>query len=183
MPGTGSVAIFDRDPVGGAITQQAGQAACISDTGDAGACVDGRALAGAFFVNVSPDGRKVYVSANGSDAVSVYAREPAATGGDGGTTIDIDPPQTTITKAPGKKLEKARAKFKFSSDEVGSTFQCRAKGKGVKKALKKFGSCSSPFTLKKLKLGKFKFKVRATDASGNVDPTPAVARFKRVEEA
>ena len=72
---SGAVAILARAP-GGTLTQSLG--ACISDTG-AGPCFDGRALAGASAVTVSPDGVSVYVASSDADAVAVFDR--AAGGG------------------------------------------------------------------------------------------------------
>lgn len=74
---------------------------------------------------------------------------------------DTTPPKVTITKAPKAKSTATTAKFKFVSDEVGSTFRCKL-DRG------KFKSCRSPKTYKKLKPGKHVFKVKATDAAGNV---------------
>ena len=68
----GAVAVFDR-AADGTLTQKAGAAACISDSG-AGPCVDGTALGGAFEVTVSPDGRNAYVASNASGAVAVFDR-------------------------------------------------------------------------------------------------------------
>ncbi|MGI8623854.1 MAG: lactonase family protein [Solirubrobacteraceae bacterium] len=68
-----AVAVFDRT-ADGSLTQKAGTAGCISDTG-AGPCVDGRALSAASSVAISPDGRSAYVTASaGSDAVAVFDR-------------------------------------------------------------------------------------------------------------
>ena len=81
------------------------------------------------------------------------------------------PPDTAITKGPKKKTTKRRPKFKFTSSEPGSTFQCSLDGKAFK-------SCTSPFKPKKLRLGKHRLMVRAVDAAGIADPTPAVRKFK-----
>ncbi|MDX6583196.1 MAG: large repetitive protein [Solirubrobacterales bacterium] len=97
----------------------------------------------------------------------------------GTTPADAVPPQTTITKAPKKKLLKSTAKLEFASNEAGSSFECQLKGKRAKKKLKKFRACSSPIKYKKLKPGNYKFAVRATDLAGNVDSSPAKAKFKR----
>ena len=43
---------------------------------------------------------------------------------------------------------------------------------------KPFGSCRSPKTYKHLKKGKHKFEVRAKDANGETDRSPAVKKFK-----
>ncbi len=80
-------------------------------------------------------------------------------------------PETTITKGP-KKTRKRRPKFKFTSDQAGSSFQCRL-DKG------KFRPCTSPFRPpKKLKPGKHKLKVSAIGPTGLVDSAPAVRKFK-----
>lgn len=68
-----SVAVFDRS-ADGTLTQKAGTAGCISDTGSGGACADGVALSFPRFVAVSPDGTSVYVVSSGSDAVAVFDR-------------------------------------------------------------------------------------------------------------
>ncbi len=77
-----ALARFDRDTITGAITQPADITGCVSETG-AGPCADGRALAGAGGVAVSPDGKSVYVSSSTnppgparSDAVARFNRAP-----------------------------------------------------------------------------------------------------------
>ena len=69
------------------------------------------------------------------------------------------------------KTEKTTAKFKFKSSEPGSDFQCKL-DKG------KFKLCASPAKYTKLEPGKHKFQVIAVDADGNVDTTPAKAKWK-----
>jgi uncharacterized delta-60 repeat protein len=91
---------------------------------------------------------------------------------------DTTPPETTIVKGPKKKTPKSKAKLTFTSSEPGSTFECALSGKKVKKKLKKFLPCSSPTKYKKLKTGKKKFQVRATDPAGNPDSTPAAKKWK-----
>ncbi len=75
-----AIAVFDRDPATGALTQKAGTAGCVSETGTGGLCADGKALDGAFEVAISPDGRTVYVASPNSDSVAVFDRDEA-TGG------------------------------------------------------------------------------------------------------
>ena len=53
-----------RNTTTGAITQPAGAAGCLSETG-AGPCADGHALNGASLLKVSPDGKSVYVTSIG----------------------------------------------------------------------------------------------------------------------
>jgi DNA-binding beta-propeller fold protein YncE len=60
----------------GKLTQLAATDGCQSDTGDAGACADGRGLNGALGVAVSRDGMNVYVASDISDAVAVFFRSP-----------------------------------------------------------------------------------------------------------
>jgi Tol biopolymer transport system component len=93
---------------------------------------------------------------------------------------DTVPPETKITKAPPNNSAKPKAKYKFASSDPDSTFECKLKGKGLKNAVKQFGACDSPRKYKRLDEGKFKFQVRAIDAAGNVDPTPAKDKFKVV---
>ena len=78
-------------------------------------------------------------------------------------------PQTTIVRRdvrPGKR----RATFAFRSSETAGTFRCKLDAR-------KLASCASPKAYFGLAPGSHVFKVRAIDAAGNADPTPAVARF------
>jgi CSLREA domain-containing protein len=74
---------------------------------------------------------------------------------------DTTKPKVTIKKAPKAQTTATTAKFVFSSDEGGSKFKCKLDNKA-------FANCTSPKTYKKLKPGKHVFKVKATDAAGNV---------------
>jgi Right handed beta helix region len=80
--------------------------------------------------------------------------------------LDTTKPKVTIKQAPKAKSASTVAKFKFVSDEAGSTFQCKLDRKA-------FANCRSPRTYKKLKPGKHVFKVKATDAAGNVSAVVA----------
>ena len=71
-----AVAVFSRNRTTGALTQLAGRAGCVSETGTSGACHDGAGLDGARTVVVSPDDRTVYVASEASGAVSIFARDP-----------------------------------------------------------------------------------------------------------
>ena len=78
---------------------------------------------------------------------------------------DTSAPDTTITDGPRPKEKKGSATFSFSASEPGSTFECRLDGAD-------WEACTSPRDVK-VKKGKHTFEVRATDAAGNTDPTPA----------
>ncbi|HEX2128329.1 MAG TPA: hypothetical protein VHF58_03835 [Solirubrobacterales bacterium] len=92
--------------------------------------------------------------------------------------VDTNAPETTITKAPRKRTDTGKVKVRFAADEAGSSFECKLKGTGLKPSLKRFNACTSPRKYKNLDGGDYRFKVRATDAAGNVDPTPAKASFR-----
>jgi hypothetical protein len=97
-----------------------------------------------------------------------------------GPCPDTSPPNTTIIKGAPNETNKTQVKFKFTSDEPGSSFECSLKGKGLNRAIKRFADCSSPRKYKHLDDGKYEFEVRATDAAGNVDPSAAKDKFKIV---
>ena len=86
-------------------------------------------------------------------------------------TEDKTAPETEIEKGPKKKSVKRKAKFEFSANESGASFECNLDGNLG------FSPCSSPATVK-VALGKHSFTVRAIDAAGNVDATPDKHRWK-----
>jgi VCBS repeat-containing protein len=91
-------------------------------------------------------------------------------------TVTCVAPETTITRAPKAVLtitgERVRVRFRFRSNEAGSTFRCKL-DRG------QFRSCSSPKGYR-LKPGRHTFRVVATDTAGNADPTPAKKRVRVV---
>ena len=93
---------------------------------------------------------------------------------------DTDPPETTI-KRDVDLSRTGTVKFRFKSDEAGSTFECKLKGPDLKRKLRQFRACDSPRKYSNLDDGRFKFKVRAIDAAGNVDPTPDKDRFRVID--
>jgi RNA polymerase sigma factor (sigma-70 family) len=82
------------------------------------------------------------------------------------TVVDTTPPQTMISSHPSISSSDTSPTFRFRSTESGSGFQCRLGGGAWR-------SCSSPKTYSGLSAGQHVFRVRARDASGNVDETPA----------
>jgi hypothetical protein len=85
------------------------------------------------------------------------------------TSPDTTPPDTAIRRSVLKRKPPIWG-FHFSSNESGSTFECK-----LDKHL--FAKCGSSRTFKHAKPGWHTLKVRAVDPSGNVDPSPAVAHF------
>jgi hypothetical protein len=79
---------------------------------------------------------------------------------------DTTPPDTTIVAGPSGTTTSTSASFTFSSSEAGSTFECRLDGGS-------FSSCTSPKAYSGLSTGEHTFEVRAIDAAGNIDVTPA----------
>ncbi|HXV06046.1 MAG TPA: S8 family serine peptidase [Solirubrobacterales bacterium] len=88
--------------------------------------------------------------------------------------IDTTPPQTFIRKHPRKLIRtrrpSARAVFRFGASEEGASFACRV-DRGPWRA------CGGRL-VRHFKVGSHIVRVKATDAAGNVDPTPAVFRFR-----
>jgi sugar lactone lactonase YvrE len=107
-----------RNTTTGAISQPAGTAGCISETGS-GPCADGHGLNGADRVAVSADGKSVYVASIASAAVVRLNRntttgaisQPAGTAGcisetgTGGTCADgHGPVATTHLTLPTQRI-------------------------------------------------------------------------------
>lgn len=80
-------------------------------------------------------------------------------------------PQTTLKRRPPHKTADRTPTFRFAADERGVTFQCKLDGRPYRR-------CRSPFTARKLALGRHVFRVRARDDSGKLDPSPASYGFK-----
>jgi len=90
---------------------------------------------------------------------------------------DMTPPQTTIETKPADPSASSSASFTYSSNEIGSSFECAFDGGG-------FSSCPvAGITYSGLANGAHTFQVRALDPSENVDPTPAGYSFSVAVEA
>jgi hypothetical protein len=85
--------------------------------------------------------------------------------------LDETPPETTILSKPTDPSTSPVASFTYSSNEPGSTFQCKLDGGS-------FSGCpASGISYSGLGDGAHSFQVRAVDASHNIDPTPAGYSF------
>ena len=86
-------------------------------------------------------------------------------------TTDDAPGDTTITSRPRKVTKKRSATIGFSANKPNVTFECKVDRKAWK-------ACASPLTLTHLKPGKHKVRVRSVGESGQVESTPAVAKWR-----
>jgi hypothetical protein len=83
---------------------------------------------------------------------------------------DTTAPNTFFGKKPAKTTRNRRASFRFRSTEPGSKFACKLDKK-------RFRPCPATKTFF-VKPGRHALRVRATDAAGNVDRTPAIYRWR-----
>ena len=88
----------------------------------------------------------------------------------GGGGRDRTPPDTVMTSAPTGTVATPNVTFQFMATEAGSSFQCRLDS-GV------WVPCASPEAYLAVADGAHAFDVRATDPTGNTDPTPATDAF------
>jgi hypothetical protein len=95
------------------------------------------------------------------------------TGSGGGDIADTAPPDTTITAGPKAKTKKKTATITFTGTDARdvASFECKLDAGS-------FEPCTSPKAYSGLKKGKHTVAVRAVDAAGNVDPTPATRSWK-----
>lgn len=112
---------------------------------------------GEIYVVAADGSRLSRLTVNGvHDADLDWGRDPA------GAT----PPVTSILSAPAKRTFDRTPEFSFTANETGSSFECKLDGLP-------FEACASPKGYRRIIFGRHVFKVRARDASGFVDPTPA----------
>jgi RTX calcium-binding nonapeptide repeat (4 copies) len=83
---------------------------------------------------------------------------------------DSAAPETTIDSGPSGATDDTTPVFTFSANEPGARFACRFDSAA-------FALCASPFQAPPLSGGAHAFDVRAFDAVGNADPTPARRSF------
>jgi MYXO-CTERM domain-containing protein len=108
--------------------------------------------------------------AEGSHTLNVRAKD--AVGNIDGTPatftwkVDLTAPDTTIATKPTNPTTDATGDFTFTSNESNVTFACNVDGAG-------FTNCNAAFITAALSAGQHTIAVRATDAAGNTDPTPA----------
>jgi hypothetical protein len=133
---------------------------CRLDGGAWAACSSPRAYSGL------PDGSHTF-EVRATDAAGNVDPDPAAQT----WTADTTGPDTTITSGPSSETTSSSAVFWFMSPESSSAFDCRLDND-------EWASCTSPKSYSSIKNGMHMFQVRARDALGNVDPTPATVSWK-----
>ena len=154
-PDGGALAIIAvTDPANGKVTM-AGGGSGLSYTPDPGYCNTPSGAADTFTYTL-----------NGNSTATVRMKVTCK-------APDTTAPNTTFTKTPKKKIKtrqkRVEVSFGFSSSEAGSTFECRLDDA-------EFAACESPDTIE-VRKGKHTFSVRAVDAAGNADATPASFTF------
>jgi hypothetical protein len=83
--------------------------------------------------------------------------------------VDLTAPSASITSHPVDPSPGGTASFKYSSNETGSKFECR-----LTPIEASFAACNTqPKVYSKLADGDYEFEVRAIDAAGNVQLSPA----------
>lgn len=98
---------------------------------------------------------------------------------DGASTSPAPPefrprPSTSIRQHPSKLVRAqgrtAKVVFRFGAGEQGATFLCRVDGGSYR-------ICPARF-VRRFGIGEHVLRVKARDSAGNVDPTPALFRFR-----
>jgi hypothetical protein len=114
-------------------------------------------------------------------ADGIYTARGAQAGNPGTTgisedvvfTIDTIAPTTAIGDGPGGVSGAHTQPVAFAASEPGVTYTCAVDGRRSK-------PCTSPVTLRHLRLGSHVFAVRARDAAGNPQRTPTRLRWQVV---
>jgi len=115
-----------------------------------------------------------------ADGIHGFAVQGVDTAGRTGTSetvgfrIDTRRPNTFFKRKPRKTLRtkgrRAKAIFRFGSNERDVSFVCKIDGG--------FWRFCKPRLVRRLRVGKHIVRVKARDAAGNVDRSPAVYRFE-----
>jgi hypothetical protein len=82
-------------------------------------------------------------------------------------TIDQTAPDTILTAGPPSSTSSTSASFGFTANETGTTFECSLD------STTSYTACTSPRAYSGVSVGSHTFRVRARDAAGNVDASPA----------
>jgi hypothetical protein len=102
-------------------------------------------------------------------APSLPAGRAESCGLPGGSVLDVSDPDTSITASPGVTNDVDGPTVSFTANEPGARFECSLDG------VEDWRSCASPQPVSSRREGAHWLQVRAIDAQGNVDASPARA--------
>jgi hypothetical protein len=117
-------------------------------------------------------GSTIHATSQANAQLDVTGTLPKQGSGPSDPPASTPAPNTKIKKHPRAKGKARTARFTFVSDQTGAKFQCK-----VDKA-KKFKACRASLVIKKLKRGAHTLQVRALNAAGVADRTPAKFRWR-----
>lgn len=176
-PTSGTVTVTDALPSGLAtnVVASSNVWGCTGSTSTVMTCTRTTALAAGdssaitLTVGVASDAQSVTNTASVSGGGETNTANDSAS--DPTTVIDATPPNTAITAHPSDPNNNASQSFSFSGDDGGggsgvASFECKLDAAS-------FAACTSPQSYSGLSDGSHTFQVRAIDAAGNVDPSPA----------
>jgi hypothetical protein len=129
--------------------------------------------------DVSPAATRVEVIAEDIKGNESASRALVLSGDSGiwipeATVVDTKAPETKITKKPRKRGSKRRVSFGYRSSEDGSSFECQIDSRSWR-------PCDSSGKRYRLSPRRHKFRVAATDRSGNPDRSAATYTFRIVK--
>src|SRR5947209_8804952 len=122
---------------------------------------------------LSPTGlRRFFPIATGIAIVGLAVASPASTRVDPAplTVSNLTATTSSTTTVTGGQNNPHSATFTFGSSSAASGFECEVDGSG-------FATCATPYPADHLAYGTHTIRVRAVNAAGNVDPTPAAETF------
>jgi MYXO-CTERM domain-containing protein len=132
---------------------------CKLNTGNYAPCTSPQA-----YINLAEDSYIFYVRAWDS------AGNVDPVGGTYEWQVDLTPPETALENKPPSRANTQSATFTFKSTGSGASFECKLDGGA-------FDNCGSgeagSITYNNLAQGPHAFQVRALDAAGNMDSSPA----------
>ncbi|MGE0726051.1 MAG: Ig-like domain-containing protein, partial [Alphaproteobacteria bacterium] len=146
----------------------ASAAAAVTFTGEADATFEANLDGGGWSAAASP----LALAGLGEGAHTLLVRAVDAAGNADATpaaatwTVDTLPPGTTILQGPAAATNQTSAVFDFGSGDAGVTYEASLDGGG-------YSAVPDPATFGGLAEGAHTLLVRAVDAAGNSDPTPA----------
>jgi hypothetical protein len=167
---------YRRYPTIGSFTPTSGPAGTLvtltgsAFTGATSVAVGGQGHSASFVVDSDTQISVTVPVGATTGVISVITPHGTVTSADSFTvTVDITPPETTITSGPSGITDSAAATFEFSASEP-SAVERSLDGSG-------FASCASPASYTGLGEGPHTFRVYAIDAAepwpGNIEQTPA----------